>query len=121
MLRHIEGLPTEPFHYRDKGIMATVGRRAAVAQLARGPVIAGTLGWLAWLGLHLIYLVGFRNRLTVLVNWCWRYLDWPSGPRLIVADAETADEGAASRVDAPPGAPAHPGATPGPPIAEGEA
>jgi len=89
ILRCLEGGRTEPFTYRDKGIMAAIGRRAAVAQLRRGPVVRGTLGWLAWLGLHLVYLVGFRNRLTVLVNWFWRYLDWPSGPRLIVADAET--------------------------------
>jgi NADH dehydrogenase len=45
---------------------------------------------MAWLGLHLFYLVGFRNRLRVFINWTWRYFDWPSGPRLIVADAETA-------------------------------
>jgi NADH:ubiquinone reductase (H+-translocating) len=51
--------------------------------------VRGTLGWLAWLGLHLVYLVGFRNRVVVLVNWWWRYLDWPSGPRLIVADVDT--------------------------------
>jgi len=44
----------------------------------------------AWLGLHLFYLVGFRNRIRVFINWTWRYFDWPSGPRLIVADAETA-------------------------------
>ncbi|MHB8328135.1 MAG: NAD(P)/FAD-dependent oxidoreductase [Acidimicrobiales bacterium] len=88
ILRRISGAPTEPFVYTDKGIMATIGRRAAVAQLRRGPVIRGTLGWLAWLGLHLIYLIGFRNRLMVMLNWCWRYFDWPSGPRLIVADVE---------------------------------
>jgi NADH dehydrogenase len=50
--------------------------------------VRGTLGWLAWLGLHLVYLIGFRNRLVVLLNWTWRYFDWPSGPRLIVADVE---------------------------------
>jgi NADH dehydrogenase len=82
------GRPTVPFAYHDKGLMATIGRHAAVAQLRRGPILRGTLGWLAWLGLHLIYLVGFRNRVVVLVNWWWRYLDWPSGPRLIVADVE---------------------------------
>jgi NADH dehydrogenase len=85
------GRPTEPFRYRDKGIMATIGRRSAVAALRSGPVVRGTLGWLAWLGLHLFYLIGFRNRLRVLVNWTWRYFDWPSGPRLIIADAETDD------------------------------
>jgi NADH:ubiquinone reductase (H+-translocating) len=89
ILRRMAGQGTEAFSYRDKGIMATIGRRAAVAQLRRGPVIRGTLGWLAWLGLHLVYLIGFRNRLIVLINWFWRYVDWPSGPRLIVADAET--------------------------------
>lgn len=81
--------PTTPFVYHDKGIMATIGRNAAVAELPHGVVVKGRLGWLAWLGLHLWYLVGFRNRLRVLINWTWRYFDWPSGPRLIVADAET--------------------------------
>ena len=89
ILRDGAGEGRLPFTYVDKGIMAAIGRRAAVAQLRRGPVIRGTLGWVAWLALHLVYLVGFRNRLTVLVNWFWRYVDWPSGPRLIVADAET--------------------------------
>ncbi len=92
VLRRVAGLPTLPFAYRDKGIMATIGRRAAVAQLKVGPVVRGTLGWLSWLGLHLVYLIGFRNRLVVLLNWTWRYFDWPSGPRLIVADVEAESE-----------------------------
>ncbi len=87
--RQLTGRPTTPFTYHDKGLMATIGRHAAVAQLRRGPILRGTLGWYAWLGLHLVYLVGFRNRIVVLVNWWWRYLDWPSGPRLIVADVDT--------------------------------
>ena len=91
ILRVLEGQPTEAFEYHDKGIMATIGRRAAVAQLPRVGVVKGTLGWMAWLGLHIFYLIGFRNRLRVIINWTWRYFDWPSGPRLIVADAETAD------------------------------
>jgi len=86
--RQLTGLPTTPFAYHDKGLMATIGRHAAVAQLRGGLILRGTLGWLAWLGLHLVYLVGFRNRVVVLVNWWWRYLDWPSGPRLIVADVD---------------------------------
>jgi NADH dehydrogenase len=90
ILRVLEGQETVAFHYHDKGIMATIGRRAAVAKLPHAGVIKGTLGWLAWLGLHLWYLIGFRNRLRVFINWMWRYFDWPSGPRLIVADAETA-------------------------------
>jgi NADH dehydrogenase len=91
ILHRLAGEATEPFTYHDKGIMATIGRRAAVTQLRRGPVLRGTAGWLAWLGLHLVYLVGFRNRIVVLVNWAWRYLDWPSGPRLILADVERDD------------------------------
>jgi NADH dehydrogenase len=90
-MRVLSGEPTEPFRYHDKGIMATIGRREAIASLPRGPVIRGTAGWFAWLGLHLWYLVGFRNKLRVMINWTWRYFDWPSGPRLIVADAETVD------------------------------
>jgi NADH dehydrogenase len=88
VLRRVAGQVGLPFRYRNKGIMATIGRRAAVAELRVGPVIRGTLGWLAWLGLHLVYLIGFRNRLVVLLNWTWRYFDWPSGPRLIVADVD---------------------------------
>jgi NADH dehydrogenase len=87
--RQLAGRPTTAFKYYDKGLMATIGRHAAVAQLRGGLTLRGILGWLAWLGLHLIYLVGFRNRVVVLVNWWWRYLDWPSGPRLIVADVDT--------------------------------
>ena len=91
IVRQLEGKPPLPFRFHNKGIMATIGRHAAVATLPKGLTIKGTLGWLAWLGLHLWYLVGFRNKLRVMINWTWRYFDWPSGPRLIVADAETAD------------------------------
>jgi NADH dehydrogenase len=88
IVRQLAQQPSTAFRYHDKGLMATIGRHAAVAQLRYGPILRGTLGWLAWLGLHLVYLVGFRNRVVVLVNWWWRYLDWPSGPRLIVADVD---------------------------------
>ena len=91
ILHVLKGEPTKPFKYRNKGIMATIGRHAAVAKLPGGTVVKGTPGWLAWLGLHLWYLIGFRNRLRVMINWTWRYFDWPSGPRLIVADAEPAE------------------------------
>ncbi len=86
IVNRIDGRPTQPFRYRDKGIMATIGRRAAITQFPAGLTVHGTLGWLAWLGLHLLYLIGFRNRIVVLVNWSWRYLSWGSGPRLIVGD-----------------------------------
>lgn len=78
-----------PFNYRDRGAMATIGRRAAVAELGPRLVLRGTLGWLAWLGLHLVYLIGVRERIMVVLNWTWRYFGWPSGPRLIL-DAQPA-------------------------------
>ena len=90
----LTGRPLARFSYRDKGIMATIGRRAAIAQLRHGLVLRGTLGWIAWFGLHLVYLVGFRNKLTVFVNWWWRYLNWTSGPRVIFSpepDVHVAD------------------------------
>jgi NADH dehydrogenase len=86
ILAGISGTSIRPFRYVDKGIMATIGRRAAVAQLRKGVVLRGTIGWLAWFGLHLVYLVGFGNRVTVIVNWAWRYLNWTSGPRVIIGD-----------------------------------
>jgi NADH dehydrogenase len=88
ILRRQTGQPTRPFRYKDKGMMATIGRGAAVVELPRGLVMRGFLGWLAWLGLHIVYLIGFRNRLIVLVNWWWRYVSWPGGPRLIDADID---------------------------------
>jgi NADH dehydrogenase len=95
VLARVDGRPTTPFAYKDKGIMATIGRRAAITQFRSGRVVRGTFGWLAWLGLHLVYLVGFRNKIVVFINWSWRYLSWGSGPRIIVSE-ETApgvDEG----------------------------
>ena len=90
ILAAVAGRPATPFAYRDKGIMATIGRRAAVTQFRSGRVIRGTLGWLAWLGLHLVYLVGFRNKIVVFINWTWRYLSWGSGPRIIVSEESVA-------------------------------
>ena len=64
---------TEPFNYHDKGTMATIGRRSAVVQLAQGLRLTGTLAWLAWLALHLLYLLGGRNRVSTLINLTYRY------------------------------------------------
>lgn len=77
-----------PFRYRDKGSMATIGRQNAVAELPGGLRFAGALGWFAWLFLHLIMLVGFRNRLLVLVNWAWYYLTAERGNRIITRGVE---------------------------------
>jgi NADH dehydrogenase len=84
--RLIAGKPARPFRYRDKGIMATIGRRSAVVELRGGVQLRGTLAWLAWLGLHLIYLLGNRNRVVTLVNMTWRYLTWSRGGGVIIGD-----------------------------------
>jgi NADH dehydrogenase len=85
--RRITEQPPEPFRYKDKGSMATIGRNAAVAQLPNGVTLTGFIGWIAWLALHLLYLIGFRNRANVLVNWAWNYLTYDRGARLIGEDA----------------------------------
>jgi NADH dehydrogenase len=82
----LRGEPTEAFSYRDKGTMATIGRRAAVADIAHGPRLTGTLAWLAWLGLHLVTLLGGRNRASALVNMAARYAAWPRGLNPIIGD-----------------------------------
>ncbi len=87
--RRLQGLPGEPFRYHDKGSMATIGRNEAVAELPQGIRLSGFLGWLSWLGLHLVQLMGFRNRANVLVNWAWNYLTYDRGARLLAeADRE---------------------------------
>ena len=85
----LSGQPTEEFHYHDKGTMATIGRRSAVVELPRGIRFTGTLAWLAWLGLHLIYLLGNRNRIATLINLTWRYIAWGHGGGVIVGDEPT--------------------------------
>ena len=80
------GVPTVAFRYHDKGSMATIGRNHAVAEFPNGRTLTGFVGWLAWLGLHLVYLIGFRNRVRVLVNWAWNYLTYDRGSRLIGDD-----------------------------------
>lgn len=91
LLRRLEGVETESFRYVDKGSMATIGRHAAVAQLPGGIRLRGTVGWLSWLALHLIMLVGFRNRVNVLVNWAWSYLTYDRASRLILDDPPDRD------------------------------
>jgi len=86
IVRLIAGRPAQPFRYHDKGIMATIGRRSAVVELPHGVRIHGTLAWLAWLGLHLFYLLGGRNRLSAMLNLSYRYLIWGHGGGVIVGD-----------------------------------
>ena len=87
ILRSIEGKPLEPFRYLDKGTMATIGRAAAIAKVGKLE-LTGLLAWLAWLFVHIMYLVGFRNRVVVLINWAWSYVRLQRGARLIYGDVE---------------------------------
>jgi NADH:ubiquinone reductase (H+-translocating) len=89
--RLAEGKPTQPFRFHDKGTMATIGRRAAIAELPGHIRLHGTLAWLAWLGLHILYLAGVRNRASVLLNWAWGYFTWDRGPRIIMRRAAPRD------------------------------
>jgi NADH:ubiquinone reductase (H+-translocating) len=84
IVRTMQRRPRTDFEYFDKGVMATIGRRAAVAELPGGRKLTGPLAWMAWLGLHLVYLLGVRNRVSVFVNWAWNYFTWDRGPRLIL-------------------------------------
>ena len=86
-----------PFAYHDKGLMATIGRRSAVVQLARGLRLRGTLAWLSWLALHLFYLLGGRNRVSTMINLTYRYVAWGHGGAVIVGDDPRAREPAAAR------------------------
>ncbi len=83
------------FRYHDKGIMATIGRKAAVVQLPVHIRMRGTLAWLAWLGLHLVTLLGNRNRIAALVNLTYRYLTWGHGGGIIMDDDPPMPEPAA--------------------------
>jgi NADH dehydrogenase len=81
--RELAGKPRKPFRYLDKGQMATIGRRRAILEMGRLR-LAGPLAWLAWLVVHVYYLVGFKNRLFVVLQWAWAYLTFRRGARLIV-------------------------------------
>ena len=87
ILRVIQGSPTEVFHYRDKGNLATIGRAQAIADLGRFQ-ISGIWAWLAWLFVHVFFLIGFRNRFVVIFEWAWAYFTFQRGARLITGDIE---------------------------------
>ena len=80
--RDLAGQPRKIFHYHDKGSLATIGRAAAVAQIGRFE-LSGYFAWLAWLFIHILFLIGFRNRIVVMINWAWAYLTYERGARLI--------------------------------------
>jgi NADH dehydrogenase len=83
----VAGMPLapEPFRYRDKGTMATIGRSAAVAQVGRLE-LTGFAAWFAWLAIHILFLIDFRNRAVVIFNWVWSYFTYKRGARLITDD-----------------------------------
>jgi NADH:ubiquinone reductase (H+-translocating) len=83
IVRTLERRERRPFRYQNRGDMATLGRRRAVADLPGGLRFGGTIAWLLWLFLHIAYLAGFRNRLVVLIQWGWEYLTWQRGARLL--------------------------------------
>ena len=101
-IRRLEaGQPTVPFRYRDLGIMATIGYRSAVVQLPHQVRVRGTLAWLVWFALHLVALLGGRNRISALVNLSWRYLTWRHGSGGIVGDHPPASPSPPNRPAAP--------------------
>jgi len=83
ILADLRGMGREPFVYFDKGAMATIGRARAVAE-SRSFKLTGFVAWLAWCFVHILYLIGFRNRVLVFVQWVWSYVRYKRGARLIL-------------------------------------
>jgi NADH:ubiquinone reductase (H+-translocating) len=83
--RELAGQPRESFLYWDKGSLATIGRAAAVAQFGKIH-ISGFVAWLSWLFIHIFFLIGFRNRVLVFIQWAWSYVTYERGARLITGD-----------------------------------
>ncbi|CAN5220294.1 NAD(P)/FAD-dependent oxidoreductase [soil metagenome] len=96
------GDPVKPFRYVDKGSMATIGRRAAVAEVPGGLRFTGSVAWLAWLVLHIYFLIGYRNRLSVMLNWGWNYLTWDRAARVVAGPVAATEPHAPPFEDAPP-------------------
>jgi len=85
--RDLRGGPRQNFHYLDKGSLATIGRAAAIAQFGKIH-ISGFVAWLSWLFVHIFFLIGFRNRIIVLIQWAWSYFTYERGARLITGDEQ---------------------------------
>ncbi|HEY8199249.1 MAG TPA: quinol oxidase, partial [Candidatus Limnocylindrales bacterium] len=84
--RRLDGHPTPAFHYRDRGDVAVIGRLAGVTNIPwLGPFgrTSGFPAWLLWLGIHIVYLIGFANRMVVIIRWGWSFLTAGRGSRLI--------------------------------------
>jgi len=87
ILRDLKGKPPKDFEYLDKGTMATIGRSKAIADV-KGLHFSGLIAWLMWLFLHVFFLIGFRNRIYVMMEWFWAYLSRERSARLITGDAD---------------------------------
>ncbi len=87
IMRDIHHESRENFHYHDKGSLATIGRAAAIAQFGKIH-ISGFIAWLAWLFIHITFLIGFRNRILVLIQWAWSYLTYERSARLITGSTD---------------------------------
>jgi len=83
--RDLQGKPRQNFHYVNKGSLATIGRAASIAQFGKVH-ISGFIAWLSWLFVHIFFLIGFRNRIIVLIQWAWSYFTYERGARLITGD-----------------------------------
>jgi NADH dehydrogenase len=83
--RILKGDPPKPFQYKDPGLLATIGRNAAVARIW-GLSFSGFIAWVIWVGLHIYRLIGFRNRILVLINWAWDYFFYENQVRLITKE-----------------------------------
>jgi NADH dehydrogenase len=105
--RSLHGAPRQRFKYVDKGSMATIGRSRAVAQIGKLQ-LSGFLAWMAWLCVHIFYLIDFRNRVVVLMDWAWAYFAYRRGSRLITGRRLQAGAALPAVVAAPPVAPAAP-------------
>jgi len=88
IIRAVEGQPLRAFHYRDKGSLATIGRAAGVADFGKLE-LSGFFAWFAWLAVHIFFLIGFRNRLLVMLQWAWAYVTYQRGARLITGETRT--------------------------------
>ncbi|MCG8473950.1 MAG: NAD(P)/FAD-dependent oxidoreductase [Cytophagales bacterium] len=78
------GKPMKPYEYWDKGSMATIGRNKAVVQMPSGLRFGGVFAWFVWMFVHLLYIIGFKNKFVVFANWFWNYLTYDRGNRLII-------------------------------------
>jgi NADH:quinone reductase (non-electrogenic) len=88
--RALAGKPAAPFRYKDKGSMATLGRKSAVAEIGRLR-LSGLPAWLAWIFIHIFFLIGFRNRFVVLFEWAWAYITYQRSARIILNESAGAE------------------------------